>query len=46
MDRYITLTISQAEFELLTEARRRVQMKLHLDLTWSEFVIELARGVL
>jgi len=41
--RYVTLTLSQAEFDVLTGCRLYLQAKLKRSLTWPEFVLELAR---
>ena len=43
--RYITLTLDQAEFDVLTETRIRLQARISKELTWPEFVLELARRI-
>ena len=43
--RYVTLVLSQAEFEFLTHTRILVQVEMSKELTWPEFVLALARRV-
>jgi len=43
VDRYITLTLNQAEFDMLTVVRLKVQADLTKELTWAEFVCYLAK---
>ncbi len=41
--RFITLELSQAEYDVLTDARITVQAEIRKELTWVDFVLELAR---
>ena len=45
VDRYVTLTLSQAEFDFLTATRLTLQAQLKKELTWPGFVLELARRI-
>jgi len=45
VSRYITIELSQAEFDVLTAVRLAVQAEILKSLTWPEFFLELARRV-
>jgi hypothetical protein len=43
--RYIHLAVSQAEFDVLSATRLKVQADICKELTWPEFFLELARRI-
>ncbi len=44
--RYMTLELTQEEYDVLMAARLKVQLEKLKQLTWPEFVLELARRAL